>query len=104
MTNRSSGQLYVACRVTTLAAAVAQMTGFNITRPISCKVSLLRLSYDHFWGSRVHTVLLDMAGFCTSQFFSFSSETPSVGVALTPWQILANTSTTLALTLYALRR
>ncbi|KAI0282907.1 hypothetical protein BC826DRAFT_1062677 [Russula brevipes] len=53
--------LYVACRVTTLAAAVAQMTGFNITRPISCKTWLVFV------------------------------------------RILANTSTTLALMLYALR-
>jgi hypothetical protein len=33
-------KLYVSCRVTTLAAAVAQMTGYNLTSPISCKVPL----------------------------------------------------------------
>jgi hypothetical protein len=34
-------QLYFACRVTTLAAAVTQMTGFNFTSEISCKTWLI---------------------------------------------------------------
>ena len=34
----SAEQLYIACRVTTLAAAVTQMTGFNFTTETSCKV------------------------------------------------------------------
>ena len=33
-------KIYISCRVTTLAAAVAQMTGYNITSRISCKVPL----------------------------------------------------------------
>jgi len=33
--------LYIACRVTTLAAAVTQMTGFNFTSEISCKAWLI---------------------------------------------------------------
>lgn len=33
--------LYFACRVTTLAAAVTQMTGFNFTSEISCKTWLI---------------------------------------------------------------
>lgn len=33
--------LYISCRVTTLAAAVAQMTGYNITSRISCKTWLI---------------------------------------------------------------
>ncbi|KAI9453596.1 hypothetical protein F5148DRAFT_459820 [Russula earlei] len=53
--------LYMACRVTTLAAAVTHMTGFNMTSPISCKTWLVFV------------------------------------------RIFANTSTTLALTLYGLR-
>lgn len=36
----STEQLYIACRVTTLAAAVTQMTGFNFTSEISCGVCL----------------------------------------------------------------
>jgi hypothetical protein len=39
-------QLYFACRVTTLAAAVTQMTGFNFTSEISCKVCLDHLILD----------------------------------------------------------
>ncbi|KAH8987306.1 hypothetical protein EDB92DRAFT_2105033 [Lactarius akahatsu] len=53
--------LYIACRVTTLAAAVSQMTGFNFTSEISCKTWLIFV------------------------------------------RIFANTSTTLAMALYALR-
>lgn len=33
-------QLYMACRVTTLAAAVTQMTGFDLTSEIGCEVCL----------------------------------------------------------------
>ena len=33
-------QLYIACRVTTLAAAVTQMTGFDFRSKISCDVCL----------------------------------------------------------------
>ncbi|KAH9054888.1 hypothetical protein EDB87DRAFT_1644214 [Lactarius vividus] len=53
--------LYIACRVTTLAAAVSQMTGFNFTSEISCSTWLVFV------------------------------------------RIFANTSTTLAMALYALR-
>ena len=59
-------KIYISCRVTTLAAAVAQMTGYNITSRISCKVPLS----DQRVSAHSHTFPLDMADHCAGPSLS----------------------------------
>ena len=64
--NCYSRKLYISCRVTTLAAAVAQMAGFDMTSSINCKVPFP--CYEIFTEFVMLTYLLpDLAGHCAGR-------------------------------------